>query len=344
MSSTFPKATFSGIIGGDTADQQGRFTIKTTSTGAFTVKVQVGPKSASFRGEFDDSFHVDKTFTYQPIPFVSFHIHLIMDMTPDGDRITGTVQIDDNQPIAFTVYQVFKYTASNPAPQAGRFTGLFTKIDGTSPTGTGVVTVSVSSKGKVKVVGTLPDGSKISTGGGLSPSGVFPIFNVLYSKKGGLAGFAQFHGNDLADTIVTSGGTTDRTGLVWAKIGDGEFAGHEKVALQRYTPPAGGSRVLPALDGNQGAATFSLTGGGLATDFNKGISVSTSNKVTVTDAAGNEQELKISIDAKTGLVTGSLTLDSKRSFNLVVLQDSRTITGFFDGSAVAGDASITPAP
>ena len=342
----YPKATFSGIIGGDTFDQQGRFTIKTTSTGAFTVKVKVGPKSAAFHGQFDENFHVDQKFTFRPLPFVSIDVRVIMDMTPDGERIRGTVQseaINDNSPVPFTVYQVFKYTTQNPAPQAGRFTGLFTKIDGTSPTGTGVAIVNVSKTGKVKVVGTLPDGSKVSTGGGLSPGGVFPIFNVLYSKKGALAGFAQFHGENAADTNITVAGQTDTAGLVWAKIGDGDFTGHEKLVLERYTAPAAGDRVLPGLNANgNGAATFGLTGGGIST-FNKQVTFSTTNKVTVTDANNNEG-LKVTVDVKTGLVTGSLTLDDKRTFAMVVLQSDDVIRGFHTGTGGTGDASITPNP
>jgi len=206
-----------------------------------------------------------------------------------------------------------------------------------------VAIVNVSKTGKVKVVGTLPDGSKVSTGGGLSPGGVFPIFNVLYSKKGALAGFAQFHGENAADTNITVAGQTDTAGLVWAKIGDGDFTGHEKLVLERYTAPAAGDRVLPGLNANgNGAATFGLTGGGIST-FNKQVTFSTTNKVTVTDANNNEG-LKVTVDVKTGLVTGSLTLDDKRTFNMVVLQSDDVIRGFHTGTGGTGDASITPNP
>jgi hypothetical protein len=72
--------------------------------------------------------------------------------------------------------------------------------------------------------------------------------------------------------------------------------------------------------------------------------VSTSNKVSVTDASGNDEDLKISLSARTGLFTGSVALDLKRRFNLVVLPDTAAITGFFGGSTGPGDASITPTP
>jgi hypothetical protein len=343
----FPKATFAGVIGGDTPDQQGSFSVKTTASGAYTAKVKLGPKTASISGQFDQNFHVDETFTYRPLPFVAIDIHLIMDLDPTGERIIGSVQteaINNGTAVPFTVYQVFKYTTQNPAPQAGRFTGLFTKLDGTSPEGTGVVSASVSKNGKVRVVGVLPDGSKLSTGGSLSPGGVFPIFNVLYSKHGAFAGFTQFHGNQAGNTTITVGSNTEEQGILWVKTGAGSFTGHERLVLQRYTPPAAGKRPLSSLNASNGAATFTLTGGGLASTFNKAISVSTSNKVSVTDAGGNDENLRISLNPKTGLLTGSLTLDQKRSFNLVVLQDAGAISGFFVGSTGAGDASITPAP
>ena len=244
----FPKATFAGIIGGDTADQQGKFTIKTTTTGAYTLKVRFGGRTASFSGQFDQTFHVDETFTYRPLPFVAVDVRLIMDLEGNGERIVGSVQteaINNNVPVEFTVYQVFRYTTQNPAPQAGRFTGLFTKLDGTSPEGTGVVSVKVSRTGSVKVVGVLPDGSKISTGGNLSPGGVFPILNVLYSRHGTFAGFAQFHGNNAADTTITVANQTSEEGIHWVKTGSGEFIGRERPVLERYTPPASGKRPLP---------------------------------------------------------------------------------------------------
>ena len=343
----FPKATFAGVIGGDTPDQQGSFSVKTTATGAYTAKVKLGSRSASLSGQFDQNFHVDDTITYRPLPFVAIDIHLIMDLDPTGERIIGTVQteaINNGNAIPFTLYQVFKYTTQNPAPQAGRFTGLFTKLDGSSPEGTGVASAKVSKNGNVRLVGVLPDDSKISTGGNLSPGGVFPIFNVLYSKHGAFAGFAQFHGNQAGNTSITVGADTEEQGILWVKTGGDSFTGHERLVLQRYTPPAEGKRPLGSLNASNGAATFSLTGGGLASTFNKAISVSTSNKVSVTDGGGNEENLRISLSPKTGLLTGTLTLDEKRSFNLVVLQDTGAISGFFVGSAGAGDASITPAP
>jgi hypothetical protein len=131
----FPKATFAGVIGGDSPDQQGSFSVKTTATGAYTAKVKLGSRSASLSGQFDQNFHVDDTITYRPLPFVAIDIHLIMDLDPTGERIIGTVQteaINNGNAIPFTLYQVFKYTTQNPAPQAGRFTGLFTKLDGSS--------------------------------------------------------------------------------------------------------------------------------------------------------------------------------------------------------------------
>jgi hypothetical protein len=150
-------------------------------------------------------------------------------------------------------------------------------------------------------------------------------FSVL---RRGLRCSSTLLGNQAGDTTITVGANTEEEGILWVKTGAGSFTGRERLVLERYTPPAEGKRPLASLNASNGAARFSLTGDGLASAFDKAISVSTSNKVSVTDASGNDENLKISLSARTGLFTGSVALDLKRRFNLVVLQDTVPLPGF----------------
>src|SRR5207245_11765458 len=79
----------------------------------------------------------------------------------------------------------------------------------TSPGGDSVSAVTVDANGKMRAVGTLADGSKLSQAVPVSKHGQWPFYVLLYGGKGAALGWLHF----------TNASDSDLSGLVtWIKL------------------------------------------------------------------------------------------------------------------------------
>jgi hypothetical protein len=321
-------ATYSGIIGvGGDAGDQGGVSLKITSTGQYTLRAKAAGIGFSHKGDVPDNGVVSDDFVIKLLGgFIRIQTHLEFTVPADGEKVDGSATFtlgSDTATLNFTLYKAFPYTKENPAPQTGRHVMLFTPAqDPTTLPGRGVATVSVSPKGLVRVIGTLADGSKINCGGQLTESGIFPILNVLYKRKGFIGGFGQF------------AAVSEVNVLDWARVtskGDPIFRGNVDVEIYPYTAPAVGSAAISF--GNQdNSAPLGLSGGGLTSFPPVTIQVTNTNKVIV--VGENEDNLKLTLNKKTGLISGTIKLEigdelKKRAIKLIINQAAGAAQGFF---------------
>ena len=318
----------------------------TTASGGYTIKGSVAGKSVSIKGTFDNNGAVDRNIPIKIFGRTVATIHLTLNLAPDGESIKGTVQYNDDDTYEFTIYRAF-YSKSMTTVHAGRFTALLPSQGGNYPGGTGYAMITISPAGVVKVVGKLADGATISTGGAVSVKAnndQIPVFNILYKRKGALAGFASFSSADVA-----------AGSLLWVNKGSGTLnpstyeGTNIPIEIRRYVIPAPNTTaVLPGLDMN-GSVILEQQGGNLNPNLTKNGTVSTNNKVTVTSP--NDEKVKATIAKGTGLVTGSLkvtlnnaTKPTTLTLRGVVHQDSATpkIEGYFIGGDKSGVFRILP--
>lgn len=332
----FQKASFSGFIGigGSDPSEQGGVKVTTTATGGFTISGKVGSRGFSTKGTFDSNGHVEKEIKITFLGRTIATIELILDLAMDGESIVGSVEVDGNT-YPFTIYRAF-YSRDNPPGVAGYFTVLLPSPGGNFPGGTGRAAVTISTSGGVKVAGKLADNSTLSTGGSLSKGDVFPVFAILYKKRGAIGGFVDFNSNDTA------------TGnLAWVRLDAATpdvltpptFSGNIAFNVQRYAKPDTNVIALPGLNGT-GDVDVTLTGGNLDTNLAADANIGTNNKLTVVGTNG--EKLKVSIKSKTGLVSGSAKLaiggiTKARTFLGVIVQT--TVNPRIEGYFLGGDKS-----
>ncbi len=335
------KAAFRGFIGigGDDPSEQGGVKVTTTATGGYTISGKVGNRGFATKGTFDAGGHVDKDIRIRFLGFTIATIHLTLQLAVDGESIVGSVKVDDTT-YPFTIYRAF-YSRDNPTTAAGYFTAQLPSPGGDFPGGTGYAAVTISTSGGVKVAGRLADGAKFSTGGTLSEGDRFPIFYILYKKRGALGGFVDFSNNDTA------------TGsLAWVRLDEATpdvllpafFSGNVSINVQRYA--ATGVIALPGV-GSSGNINVDLIGGNLNPNFSAGGTISTTNKVTITPP--NAEKLRVIVSARSGLVTGSVKLPiggvtKTISFRSIIMQTavSPKAEGYFLGGDKSGIFRFSP--
>jgi hypothetical protein len=333
-------STYSGIIGvdGDAGDQGG-ISLKITSTGQYTLRAKVAGIGFSHKGIVPENGVVNDQFTIKLLGgFIKIQTKLNFTVAPGGDKIEGTATFtlgDDTETMNFTLYKAFPYTKDAPAPQTGRHVILFTPAAGTTLPGRGVATVNVTPTGLVKVTGYLADGAKMSCGGRLTETGIFPILNVLYKRNGFIGGFGQFAPVSEVNANV----------LDWARVtskGDPIFRGNVDISIHAYTPPAAGAAAIQ-FAGPNNSADLNLIGGGITNFTPLTVQLTTTNKFVV--EGENEPRLKLALNKKTGLVTGTIRLEigdttQKRGIKLILLQDSDLAQGFFISPQPSANADL----
>jgi hypothetical protein len=206
-------------------------------------------------------------------------------------------------------------------------------------------TLTVDNWGKAAFKFILPDGTVAAGASHISNAGNVRISIPLYRKNSGGERDGYLQGIATAATGALNGSIT------WNKvrIGDPEIGApyrdgvaYENCTLkaQVYRRPATRQRVLSDLNDSQGAATFQLRNGNIAT-INHIATVDATNKVTVVDAT--QDDTNVNIDAAKGLFTGSFVYPGDgrvRKFRGVVLQGDNVLEGQFLGDTVAGIVQV----
>jgi hypothetical protein len=268
---------------------------------------------------------------------VKVPVQLEFTISDDTEKIGGTATFTLNgqsTTLPITLYKSFPYTKDSPAPLAGRHVIVFEPGDGTTPIpGRGVATVKVSATGAVKVIGTLADGAKITSGGNLSKDDIFRIVSSPYGRFGYLFGFARFNGDNTENVINWAHFTSS---------GQPIFQGTVISLIHRYIPPA--PRTPALVFGNaDNSALLNLYGGGLTTSVPVTIRLDTANRLTV--VGENASKLRLALNPKTGLISGRMNLEvdgvvQSRLVKLAVIQENETAQGFFISPEPSGNADL----
>jgi len=218
------------------------------------------------------------------------------------------------------------------------------------PAGTGWATMTVSESGSVTMAGKLGDGTAFSAGATISAvNGVdrFAVYLPLYKTTskptapgaiGGAITFEPNAGSDCDGTLswlkpAQTTGALYQAGFVTSVIIEGA----------RYAEPISG----PALEFSSAAgATGSVgfSGGNLTGSPTDTIAVS--NKDAMTETGSIADKLKLTMNAKSGLISGSFKPQAPilptTSLSGILYQKGNVGVGQFLGPSQSGAVQLTP--
>jgi hypothetical protein len=277
-------------------------------------------------------------------------LRLQLDMTLGSYKLRGQLTGD-----ADLAWEADRAVVPSPNP-AGAYTVIFPAktpaIQGRDstqyPQGHGVGTLAVLNSGKVRLTGTLADGSVVSFSGALSKENTFAFHTLLASGKGSISGQVGFREN---------AGESDCDGrdLVWFKPASSLHARYSagwmdgiRVDLlgSVYKVPTSSQSVLPGLGpmSDQGNALVELSGGGLpAPGILLPVHLTPTHTVRV--VTPGPEALSLVIRRTTGLWSGSFVHPMTRRrvpVTGVIFQKTSTSAGFLLGPGESGPAFLTP--
>lgn len=359
-------------------DQNGLVGITVTATGSFTGRVTLAGVTQAISGVFKNDGSavfgrtgtptIELVKTLRPAKVSLGFLALTLD-TGSGNKVTGTLK-DANGAVTFAsvVADQALYTAAknpvlplrnvplavlDPAKEKGKYTALFQAANSPNngvaktgfPQGDGYALVTVSSSGRVTMVGKLADGSAVSYSNALSSANDWPVYVQLYGKKGGVAGNVRF---DSTQTQTDAAGAGMKwfkpAGIVSPKI---YTAGWPNGILTDFVAskfiPTGKTNPDTVLGvGVPGASAPTVANllivaadGGLTTSTTNEASLSGVNKLSVLGAALGQtaaNRLTASFSAATGALSGSFVHPGTTkpvSFAGVVYQKLNSASGFF---------------
>lgn len=326
--------TFASFVGkyvaafsGGSNATSGMVTITVSANGLFTGSGDVGGVKIKFSGMFGSDGSASPMVSPLGVP-------IDLQLGASGGVNSITASVTGLVPINFSATQVLVTKTLTP----GAFTLMLpAPADPTLPQGTGYATVTVKKTGAVHLSGKLGDGTTFVASGGELSNGTWPVFALVYGKKGTVAGTITFE----------LGGTLDGS-LTWNKPATtgsytpGAFSTQVNVVGATYTP---GSPVLTNFTNGMGMVEF--TGGNLVTSpLDIGVTLSAENKITVTTPPIPD-DFKMAIKASTGVIKGTFkdpTTQKLRKFNGVILQGLglNIGAGEFEGATEAGALSFGP--
>ena len=321
----------------------GRVSLKVGALGSLTGELILGGVTYGLMGVFDGLNHLVITKARGAQPDLTIDLQL----TPDGSKISGTVS--DGSFTSRISGDRNGFSASDPAPQQGRYTVLLPGDDLSTatgfPKGDGWAKMRVSAAGIATVVGVLADGKAFSTSLSLARNGGAPLYVPLYKKQGSLVGTIVFAGNP---------GVSDAAGtLHWDKPDNVPKTPRYPAGFSIDLPFAAsayrftsGSRVLASLNATNGAATIAFGEGNLASDLSQAVNLGSDNVIRLSPPSA--VRVRGEVTTKFGLVSGDFTIPGTTvnlPFQGVVFQAQGRAAGFFLGATESGFARLgVPVP
>src|SRR5436190_5917949 len=268
------KGTYCGLFFQDDEIAQqssGSLTITTTAKGNFSGSIQINGSRASLKSTFDATGKASvevKMRNLNPL-----HLELQLDQSAAVEVVSGTVS-DGTWTAQFAAHRAAFDGKASVAPQSGNYTVIIPDRyhSATIPGGFGNGTVSVSKAGKVKLTGTLADGTKISQGSTISQGGLWPFYLSLYAGKGCALSWITFSKESLTDLHGTF--TWMKAAGAKSKSYPAGFSNETEVLGSAYHAPASGTRVLSFETGD-----VTLGGGNLENIVNNHVTVDGKNRV-----------------------------------------------------------------
>jgi len=330
------KGTYSGLFYRTNVDgtanvehqTSGAFALKLTDKGTFSCKIMMGGGKYSAAGTLN--INGMAVVVIPRTGLSSLTLSLLMDVTNQNDRVTGTIS-DGSFVSALSGDRAVFDGKTVFASQAGKYNLALVNhsADTSVPDGDGVGTVTVTTAGKIALKGSLADGSSIRQKAILSRYGQWPFYANLYSGKGSMLGWLTF--TNRGDSSIEGTNSWIKTS---AAIGKNYFAGFtNKVAAagSHYAAPAPGAKVLNISNGE-----VILSGDGLASPTTNNITFNAINTVTVTSGTNS---LGLAITTASGAVKGSFVhpvTHAVTPIKGIILPEQNVLRGFFLTPAQSG--------
>ena len=308
----------------------GAFNLSVTPRGRYSGRLQIGTKRYSLSGWLNAnrtgatnvlSRHNGPTFTLE------FHFGT----NGNASQVTG--HLTDGTWTATLAGDRAVFGKGNTPPFAGNYTMVMPGYDANPslPAGDSFGTVRVNNAGRVRYVGTLADGTKVSQSTSVSGSGLWPLYLPLYSGNGTLMSWLSFVSNT----------TNDLSGkLIWLKQ-PGSKSKHYLGGFTCQCDAFGSIYHRSDTVLNLPTANLVFCGGGLASGITNSITIGPRSKVVTPG-----KELKLSFSAASGTFKGTF-LDPATGkplpFSGAVFQKLNVAYGtLFGTSDQTSEVTLTP--
>jgi hypothetical protein len=205
----------------------GTFSLNTTARGRTTAKVVLREQTLSFKaGGWEDAEGTPSVRmesrggeTLVLVPFGSIEYMV--------GTLSGGSLGDEKMFIAATYHAFADQTDAAAQAKLARLQGYYTVALGSlsvlprgdaeeTPQGDGYLTMTVGTRGKVKIAGVLADGTKVSQASTLTTTPGVPFFRPLYRRRGEIGGLLKIN----PDTRTVQSGSSQPT-VYWDKLGSG---------------------------------------------------------------------------------------------------------------------------
>ncbi|MCX8091896.1 MAG: Ig-like domain-containing protein, partial [Verrucomicrobiae bacterium] len=308
--------------------RSGFFSLKLTSRGNYSGKLNLGGQNYSFRGTFSPyGLATNQLKRANQLP-------LILELRlsgAGGNELEG--RLTDGNWVAQLAATRSPYNVrSNPAPQAGLYTlvlpGQTNRLD--APHGCGYGTVRVDASGRINFAAALADGTRVSQSALMDGNGQWPLYALPSGRSGQLLSWITFANR--SDSDLSGDLSWIRLPVAFARYYAAGFTRELEAIGSQFTPPGTNwiLRVshphLQILGGNVGDLTLPLAAGPRP------------NQLVATN-------LTVKFKTANGLFSGKL-LDpgSGRpwSFNGVVLQKLNAGHGCLLGTNLSSQVNLLP--
>jgi hypothetical protein len=327
------RGTYCGLFAVATngvAPSAGGFTFTTTASGSLSGVWQMGGERFKVSGRFDTAGNFSTTIS--PPHLTPVTVTLKLDLAAGTPQVTGSVS--RGQWTAELIGERAVFDGHHySAPEAGRYTMMIPGdcTSSNAPCGDSYGTLSVNTRGSVRLSGVLADGTRFTQAAAVSASGQWPLYAPLYGRQGWLWGWLTFT-NPPAGEL---GGNLSwvKPPLVREKYYRGGFAALSPARGGAYFTGRRGTRVL---GGNK--VWLVLSGGALARDLAVAGSLSAGNRVKLAPPA------RLSLSASMGTFRGHTLAPATRqamAFGGVVLQRQGVGCGCFLGPETSGQVRLS---
>jgi oxalate decarboxylase/phosphoglucose isomerase-like protein (cupin superfamily) len=310
----------------------GAFTVKVTARGTYSGRLQTGTSRGSFSGKLDSQGQA--TNTIYPKGGSAVTVDLRIGAGAYADRMFGHVANSAFSADLQGDRAVFN-AKTNPAGFAGNFTLLLPGLcDGTTVTlGDGFGTVRVGANGKLRFKGILADGTKVSQGAVVSKNGEWPLYVPLYRGQGLVLSWLTFTNQADSDLIGK---------LSWVKL-PSFMTQYYPLGLTNECDAVGSTFVRPIGSAivDLPSGRVKMSGGDLVADFTNSVTLGPDNKVVGTSGSPLTMSFSLSAGTFTGKATDPTT-GQPLPFRGVVLQKRNRGYGFLLGSDQSSQVVFEP--
>jgi hypothetical protein len=320
---TAAKGTYYGLVAdtnGVAHQSSGYLTMTTTAKGNFSARLLLGGKSYSLSGSFD--LNGQAVLRRNKVPLqIAFAFS-------GTDSMAGT--LSNGVWTAALAADKAVFCATNPCPYVGQYTVVIPGAVGPGPVGHGWGTVSVNTKGSLKLSGSLADGTRITQATGLSGAGTWPLYTALYNGQGSIFSPISF----TVQSNLHGQLTWTRPGQAHSARYPGGFTNQVTAVGSIYQPPVAGASITIWTNG-----TIAFSGGVLPAAFTNDICLSPNNRVS----NSSNNKLTMSFSRSSGTFRGTVTVPQTTQripFQGAYLQGSSTGYGYFLGSDQSGRVSV----